>query len=133
MSRWAYWLTDGTHSGIDRNQRWPDYLARRLLTAGIRRAVVNAGIGGNRVLNDGTGPGALARLDRDVLAQPGVTHVIVLEGTNDIGQARDGPAPSAADLIAAHRQIIERAHARGLKIYGATLIPFKAPAIIRQR
>ena len=68
---------------------------------------------------------ALARFDRDVLAQPAVTHVIVMEGINDIGQARERASPSAADLIAGHRQLIERAHARGLKIYGATLTPFE--------
>jgi lysophospholipase L1-like esterase len=73
------------------------------------------------VLNGGNGPSALARFDRDVLAQPGVTHAIVLEGINDIGQ---NPSPSAADLIAGHTQMIERAHARGITIYGATLTPF---------
>ena len=88
-------------------------------------AVLNAGIGGNRVLTEGNGPSALARFDRDVLAQPGVTDVIVLEGINDIGQARANPSPSAADLITAHRQLVERAHARGLRIYGATLTPFE--------
>jgi lysophospholipase L1-like esterase len=118
-------ITDGTHSGIDDNNRWPDYFARRLAKSGIGMGVINAGIGGNRILNDGTGPAALARLDRDVLTQPGVMHVIVLEGINDIGQARSNPSPSSADLIAAHRQIVERAHERGLKIYGATLTPFE--------
>ena len=118
-------ITDGTYSGIDNNTRWPDYFARRLANSGIRMGVINAGIGGNRILADGTGPGALARLDRDVLSQPCVTHVVVLEGINDIGQARENPLPSAADLIAAHRQIIERARGRGLKIYGATLTPFE--------
>jgi lysophospholipase L1-like esterase len=87
--------------------------------------VLNAGIGGNRVLSEGNGPAALARFDRDVLAQPGATAVIVLEGINDIGQARANPSPGAADLIAAHRQMIDRAHARGLRIYGATLTPFE--------
>lgn len=121
-------ITDGTASTIDANRRWPDELARRLAKAGMRMAVVNAGIGGNRVLMEGNGPSALARFDRDVIAQPGVTHVIVLEGINDIGQARSNAAPSAADLIAAHKQMIERAHARGLKIYGATLTPFEGAA-----
>src|SRR5213075_1267157 len=107
------------------NNRWPDYFSRRLAKAGIRRGVLNAGIGGNRILNDGTGPSAIGRLDRDVLSQPGVTHVIVLEGINDIGQARANPSPSAQDLIAAYRQLIDRAHARGLRIYGATLTPFE--------
>ena len=118
-------ITDGTASTIDANNRWPDHLARRLATAGMRMAVLNAGIGGNRVLNDGNGPSALARFDRDVIAQPGVTHVIVLEGINDIGQGRQNASPSAADLIAAHKQMIERARARGLRIFGATLTPFE--------
>ncbi len=118
-------ITDGTASTIDTNNRWPNHLARRLAAAGIRMSVLNAGIGGNRVLADGVGPGALARFDRDVIAQPGVTHVVVLEGINDIGQARQNATPSAADLIAAHQQLIVRAHARGLRIYGATLTPFE--------
>jgi lysophospholipase L1-like esterase len=117
-------ITDGTGSTIDENNRWPDYLARRLRQANIPMAVLNAGIGGNRVLNEGNGPSALARFDRDVIAQTGATHVIVLEGINDIGQARQNASPSAADLIAGHRQMIDRAHARGLRIYGATLTPF---------
>lgn len=86
---------------------------------------LNAGFGGNRVLRDGNGPSALARFDRDVLTQPGVTHVIILEGINDIGQARDSPSPSATELIAAHKLLIERAHARGIKAFGATLTPFE--------
>lgn len=118
-------ITDGTHSGMDANNRWPDHLARRLVAGGVRMGVLNAGIGGNRLLRDGNGPNALARFDRDVLAQTGVTHVVVLEGINDIGQGRERPEPSVADLIAGHRQLIERAHARGLKIYGATLTPFE--------
>ena len=118
-------ITDGTASTIDTNNRWPDQLARRFASSGMRIAVLNAGIGGNRVLMEGNGPSALARFDRDVAAQPGVTHVVVLEGINDIGQARRNPSPSAADLIAAHTQLIERAHARGIRIYGATLTPFE--------
>jgi lysophospholipase L1-like esterase len=89
---------------------------------------LNAGIGGNRVLSEGNGPSALARFDRDVIAQPGVTHVIVLEGINDIGQAGRNPSPSADDLIAGHKQLIERAHARDLKIVGGTLTPFEGAA-----
>ncbi|MEO8361975.1 MAG: SGNH/GDSL hydrolase family protein [Vicinamibacteria bacterium] len=118
-------ITDGTASTMDTNNRWPDHLARRLVNGGVRMAVLNAGIGGNRVLNEGNGPSALQRFDRDVIAQPGLTHVIVFEGINDIGQARQNASPSAADLIAAHKQMIERAHARGLKIYGGTLTPFE--------
>jgi lysophospholipase L1-like esterase len=91
-------------------------------------AVVNGGIGGGRVLEDGVGPNALARFDRDVLAQPGVTHVTVLEGVNDIGAAGARPSPTVADLISGHQQLIARARARGLKIYGATLAPFEGAA-----
>jgi lysophospholipase L1-like esterase len=116
-------ITDGTASGIDKNLRWPDVLARRLAKAGVRVALMNVGIGGNRIL-DGGSPSALSRLDRDVLSQPGVTHVIFFEGINDIGGAREKPTPSAADLIAAHQQIVDRVHARGLKIFGGTLTPF---------
>jgi lysophospholipase L1-like esterase len=118
-------ITDGTGSTTDENHRWPDQLARRLAMAGMRMSVLNAGIGGNRVLSEGSGPSGLARFDRDVIAQTGVTHVIVLEGINDIGQALKNSTPSAADLIAAHKQMIERAHSRDLKIYGATLTPFE--------
>jgi len=80
------------------------------------------------VLGDGAGISALARFDKDVLLQTGVTHVIVMEGINDIGLARSNPTPTADDLIAGHRQLIARAHARGLKIYGATLTPFEGAA-----
>lgn len=119
-------ITDGARSTADANNRWPDQLARRLAARkGAGVAVLNAGISGNRVLGDGAGVSALARFDRDVLMQTGVTHVVVLEGINDIGIARNSPSPSAEDLIAGHKQLIERAHARGLKIYGATLTPFE--------
>ena len=129
-------ITDGSRSTPDTNSRWPDYLARRLLSQGIKMGVLNAGIGGNRVLSEaavpagvdtravGAGINALARFERHVLSLPGVTHVIVLEGINDIGNARQNPTPTAEDLIAAHKQLIAQAHARGLKIAGATLTPF---------
>jgi lysophospholipase L1-like esterase len=90
--------------------------------------VVNVGIGGNRLLSEmggGFGVNALARFDRDVLAQPNVAFVIVLEGINDIGMGRPGPGPSAAMLIAAHQQLIARAHAHGIAIFGATLTPYE--------
>jgi lysophospholipase L1-like esterase len=116
-------ITDGTQSGNNTNNRWPDHLARRFTHANIKMGVLNVGIGGNRVLSDGNGIGALARFDRDVLAQTSVTHVIVFEGINDI-QGNLPIPPSAGDLIAAHRQIIERAHAHGIKVFGATLTPF---------
>ena len=121
-------ITDGTASTLDANGRWPDLLARRLLASGLSApGVVNAGIGGNRLISEGAynaGINALARFDTDALSQTGATHVIVLEGINDIGNARRNSTPSAADLIAAHTQMIERAHARGVKMIGATLTPF---------
>jgi len=92
---------------------------------------MNAGIAGNRVLSEGAfnaGINALSRFDLDALSYPGVTHVVVLEGINDIGQARQNPTPTAEDIIAGHKQLIERAHAKGLKIYGATLTPFYGAA-----
>lgn len=122
-------LTDGRGSTTDRNNRWPDRLADRLRerpeTAGV--AVLNQGIGGNRVLNDGLGPSALSRLDRDVLAVSGVRWLVVFEGVNDIGSAPATAADQrrvAEALIAAYDQIIHRGHAQGLRVYGATLTPF---------
>ena len=122
-------ITDGASSTPDTNSRWPDALARRLLASPmpIKLGILNAGIGGNRVLSEGTygaGINALARFDADALSHPGVTHVIVMEGINDIGNARQNPTPTAEDLIAAHKQLITRARARGVKIIGATLTPF---------
>jgi lysophospholipase L1-like esterase len=121
-------ITAGSRSTPDTNNRFPNHLARRLAVLPSPMAVLNAGIGGNRVLSEGNfgqGLNVVARFDRDVLQQTGVTHVIVLEGINDIGQARENPTPTAEDLIAAHKQLIERAHARGIKIFGATLTPFE--------
>jgi len=117
-------ITDGRGSGTDKNDRWPDELARRLQAdktlADI--AVLNEGIGGNCVLRGGLGPTALSRFDRDVLSQSGVRWLIVLEGVNDIGGSRD---PSVAtNLIAAYDKMIEQAHARNLRVYGATITPF---------
>jgi lysophospholipase L1-like esterase len=121
-------ITAGSRSTPDTNNRYPNHLARRLATLPSPMAVLNAGIGGNRVLTEGAfgqGLNVVARFDRDVLQQTGVTHVIVLEGINDIGQAREHPTPTAEDLIAAHKQLIERAHTRGVSIFGATLTPFE--------
>jgi lysophospholipase L1-like esterase len=122
-------LTDGRGSTTNLNDRWPDRLLDRLQasrrTAGV--AIVNQAAGGNRVLNDGLGPNALARLDRDVLAQSGVTSLIVFEGVNDIGTADatpDAQRQVADDLIAAYDQIITRAHAQDIRVYGATITPF---------
>ncbi len=126
-------ITDGTRSTPDTNNRWPDQLVRRsaVQPGGARLAIMNAGIGGNRVLSEGAfnaGVNALARFDIDALGSPGVTHIVVLEGINDIGQARQNPTPTAEDIIAGHKQLIERAHAKGLRIYGATLTPFYGAA-----
>jgi lysophospholipase L1-like esterase len=126
-------ITDGTRSTPNTNNRWPDQLVRRMLAQAppLRLGVMNAAIAGNRVLSDAnfqSGINAQARFDTHVAAQPGATHVIFMEGINDIGQARENPTPSANDVIAAHKQIIERAHARGLKIFGATLTPFYGAA-----
>lgn len=124
-------ITDGYASTPDAFHRWPDDLARRISGPGSHTAmaVLNQGISGNRLLHDVIGPNALARFDRDVLAEPGVTHIIVLEGINDIGLPSifHTPAESvgAADLIAALTQLIERAHAKGIRILGATLTPFE--------
>nr|WSY56830.1 SGNH/GDSL hydrolase family protein [Streptomyces sp. NBC_00886] len=122
-------LTDGRGSTTNANDRWPDQLYDRLRTrpdtASV--AILNQAAGGNRVLNDGLGPNVLARLDRDVLSRSGVTRLIVFEGVNDIGTADATPAAQHAvteDLLAAYGQIIVRAHAQGIRVYGATLLPF---------
>jgi lysophospholipase L1-like esterase len=125
-------ITDGRGSTTNGNDRWPDRLAQRLQADPRTRhvAVLNHGIGGNRLLRDGLGPSALARLDRDVLAQPGVRWLIVLEGINDLGtrvgaRERGQPFATADDMIAAYEQIVARAQARGLRVYGATILPFE--------
>ncbi len=123
-------ITDGAFVALNSNGRWPDELARRLLAdkriAGL--GVLNEGIGGNRILHDNTGPSALARFDRDVIAQSGVKYVIILEAINDIGHAYDThrvyDVVSADDLIAGYVQMAERAHTHGIKVYIATLTPY---------
>lgn len=120
-------ITDGTRTTIDANRRWPDRLAERLIA--INKAgytVVNAGIGGNRVLRQSRSPSALARFDRDVLAVAGASHLLILEGVNDLGNMkREGHRVSAGDLVAGYRQLIRRAKAHDIKVYLATLIPYK--------
>ena len=123
-------ITDGAHSTRDANARWPDVLARRLQankkTANL--GVLNQGIGGNRVLHDIAGPSALARFDRDVLAQAGVKYLVILESINDIGHATNPTKPddivTSDDLIAGLSQLATRAHTHGIKVIGATLTPF---------
>jgi lysophospholipase L1-like esterase len=133
-------ITDGVGSDTGANARWPNDLARRLDAAsGPTLAVADEGIGGNRVLANSRiyGVSAEARFERDVLDQPGVRDVIVLEGINDIGfsavvahpdadgLSRPRTAVSAAQIVAGYRQLIAAAHARGLRIFGATLLPFQ--------
>jgi lysophospholipase L1-like esterase len=117
-------ITDGGDSTVGANHRWPDFLAARLHG---RFGVRNAGISANRLLLDvpgsGAGQNALARFDRDVLSVGGVRTLIVLEGINDIQQEPHQTDPNA--LISAYRQLIAQAHARGIRVLGATLTPFK--------
>jgi lysophospholipase L1-like esterase len=129
-------ITDGTRSTVDTNNRWPDWLARRLQTVrdpvlGIntRLGVVNRGISGNRLLGEGANPlagrDAQERFDRDVLATAGVRFMTVLIGINDIGNSTPENPVTAEDLIAGYRQLIARAHAKGIAVYGGTLTPFE--------
>lgn len=118
-------ITDGTHSTQDANKRWTDQFSQRLMALPGNRTmgVLNKGIAGGRLLHDSLGPSGLARFDRDVLAQTGVTHVIVQMGNNDIFTLNPAEDVTADQIIQGHKQLIERAHAQGLKIYGCTLNP----------
>ncbi|ACO78283.1 Lipolytic enzyme, G-D-S-L domain protein [Azotobacter vinelandii CA] len=121
-------ITDGAAASPDKDSRWPDFLAARLAPHGV--AVVNAGISGARLLSDGMGVNALARLDRDVLAQPGVRSLVVMLGINDIAWpgtalAPERPRPTLQALTAGYRQLAEQARSRGLRVIGATLTPFE--------
>ncbi|MGF0173971.1 SGNH/GDSL hydrolase family protein [Streptomyces sp. Marseille-Q5077] len=116
-------ITDGWQSTTDLNRRWPDYLARRLQRSDTAvKGVANEGISGNKVLADGPGESALNRLERDVLSQPGVRTVFLFQGVNDI-KAHTGV--TADDLIEGYREIVDRAHAAGKCVVGATVAPFK--------
>jgi lysophospholipase L1-like esterase len=126
-------ITDGSGVQPNTDTRWPDVLSRRLQANPATRhlSVLNHGIGGNRLLLDGLGPNALARFERDVLAQPGVRFLIILEGVNDLGTStREAPIGPEAhrtlvrDIIAAYAQMIQRARARGIRVIGATIIPY---------
>jgi len=136
-------ITDGARSSVDGNHRWPDMLASRLAArkGGTKFGVVNMGIGGNRILHEGMaskrpqfGINALARFDADVLAQPGVKYLVILEGINDIGHAGSSAPASetvtADDIIVGMKQMIERAHEKGIKVIGCTITPFEGPANI---
>jgi lysophospholipase L1-like esterase len=126
-------ITDGHGATTNGNDRWTDVLAARLQASAAAReiGVSNQGIGGNHLLTDGLGPSALARFDRDVLAPAGARWLIVFEGVNDLGGlARTGEVPPAdhaalvGRVLAAYQQIIARAHAHGMRVFGATITPY---------
>jgi lysophospholipase L1-like esterase len=131
-------ITDGYKSTMDTNRRWPDYLSSRLIAAHRNMAVVNEGISGNRLWHDALpartifGPSGLSRFDRDALTITGASHIVVLLGINDIGQAGPTVSPdeqvSADEIIAGLRQFALRAHAHGIRIIGATLTPYGGAA-----
>ncbi len=133
-------ISDGVGSTPGTNHRWPDLLAERLVGHQPSAAwgIVNMGISGNRILNDGAGSSALTRFDRDVLAVSGLRYLIIFEGVNDLGVAYghptgpfafvktlpSNPSPTAEAMIAGYRQLIERAHAHGVQVFGATIAPY---------
>jgi lysophospholipase L1-like esterase len=130
-------ITDGHGATTNGNDRWTDVLAQRLQASPATQtlSVLNQGIGGNHLLTDGLGPNALSRFDRDVIAQPGVRYLIVLEGVNDLGKlSQQGEVPPAqhealvGQMIGAYEQIILRAHAHGIKVVGATILPYVGAA-----
>lgn len=126
-------ITEGAGASPGKAMSWPDQLARMLAASPGGRcwAIANVGISGNRLVSPGRGPAALSRFDRDVLSVPGATHVLILEGINDIGKVRDPAtqwqAPAAA-LIAAYEQLLVRAKAHGLKVIFGTLLPYEGAA-----
>lgn len=130
-------ITDGVGATAGANRRWPDILANRLQEAGKEWAVANAGISGNRVLSPGMGEAALARFDEDVLSLPNVKYMIVFVGVNDIGNrfgpvrggvaglTIDQPEITVEDMIAGYKQLVARAHAKGIKVIGSPIGPYK--------
>jgi lysophospholipase L1-like esterase len=131
-------ITDGVGSTAGANHRWPDILADRLQKAGQQWAVANAAISGNRILSPGMGDSALARFDEDVLSLPNVKYMIVFEGVNDIGNRFGPPGPTQPvlpgldqpeitvdQMIAGYKQLIERAHEKGIKVIGSPIGPYK--------
>ena len=133
-------ITDGVGATAGANRRWPDILADRLQAAGQEWAIANAAISGNRVLSPGMGESALARFDEDVLSLPNVKYIIVFEGVNDIGNrfgpqrggigglTLDQPPITVEQMIAGYKQIIARAHAKGIKVIGSPIGPYKGAA-----
>jgi lysophospholipase L1-like esterase len=129
-------ITDGARSTAETNHSWPALLAARLAAnkATAKIAVANVGIGGNRVLRDGSGASALARFDRDVLSQPGVKWVTLMERINDIGRMATTPseAVTADELIGGYQQFIAQAHAHGIQVIGCTLTPYEGAGYYRE-
>jgi lysophospholipase L1-like esterase len=126
-------ITDGHGVKTDANLRWTDTLLQRLVASSRPVTVLNLGIGGNRVVTDGLGPNALARFERDIIGRNGVRWLIIFEGVNDLGMlTRDAPVTEADHqllvdrIIRAYRQMIARAHERGIKVIGATITPYAA-------
>lgn len=132
-------ITDGSGSTRDRNERWTDYLVRRMQQEpAVQVGVINAGIGGNRMLHDDTGPRLLARFEHDVLDRPGVTHALVLISVNDLGRLHRGSAETPAtreamlaDLQAGWRALVGQAHARGVCVIAGTLTPYGASTLYK--
>ncbi|MHB9055101.1 MAG: SGNH/GDSL hydrolase family protein [Paludibacteraceae bacterium] len=121
-------ITDGRGSGTNKQNRWPDILSARLLANEATKniGVLNLGIGGNCVVRGGLGPTALERFDRDILSQSNVRWLIILEGINDIGgiKSQTDAEKVSSELIQAYQQMIDKAHAKGILVYGATILPF---------
>jgi lysophospholipase L1-like esterase len=117
-------ITDGDQSSVNQNQRWTNELARRIVHRDEHvLGMLNEGLDGNRLLHDVLGPNGLARFDRDVLSQPGLAYVIVQLGNNDIFTLDPSEEVTVDQIIQGHKQLIEQAHAKGLKIFGCTLTP----------
>ena len=126
-------ITDGRGSTPNQNNRWPDLLLARLQKSGATKHISlgNLAAGGNRILADGLGPNALGRIDRDVLAHPGVQYAMIFEGVNDIGTAATTEAAQNAvyeNLVQAYKQMVSLIHAHGIPVFGATITPFSAPS-----
>ncbi|MGV9386132.1 SGNH/GDSL hydrolase family protein [Nonomuraea sp. NPDC003707] len=124
-------LTDGVGSTVGADNRYPDQLAERLIVDGLPWGVVNAGIGGNRMLTDSPeyGTAGLTRFRRDVLERPGVRTVIIMDGINDLAEWNKPRQATARQIIDGHKELIRAAHARGIKVIGATLMPVKGAAL----
>jgi lysophospholipase L1-like esterase len=123
-------ITDGRGSETNKQNRWPDILSERLLKNASTRnvGVLNVGIGGNCVVAGGLGPTALNRFHRDVLGQQGVRWCVIFEGVNDIGglpESDEAVDRKADELISAYQKLVAEAHARKIKVYGGTIMPFR--------